>query len=519
MYQILIADDEAAERDVIRFLLKKFSFPLQITEAANGRDALELLQKKAFDILYTDIKMPFMDGLMLASQARRLYPHMPIIFFSGYDDFDYVKEALSLHVVNYILKPVDPDEFEKTIQSVLDTLKLWEQHKKDEQAAREAEKNHALYQLINNTGLTYLKSIYPRMDFSFAYEYHRLFLIQMEQDFFGFSATDEDTGFFPVNLTDILPENSHFINLNPSQNLLLFSGPKHRMEWYHDQAKLLSGHIKKRCHMNCYIAISSPFDGPENIARAYAEAERYLEERFFFANRPLYGEDAPEEKQLSSNELNDDDILKQIAADIQFKDSFGLRQNVTLLLERHKHHPQYSLIYTRFLCTSLLRLLLDGLGQNDANVFDTLAECIYSFRHFSEIETIINNLLDELISHLDSGQQSPTHAVQLVKQYVYQHYGEDLGLELLAQKVYLTPRYLSTMFSRETGCGINKFIKNVRMEKTRELLLNTNMKISDICQKVGYSNVSYFCKSFLEEYGLTPEKFRHQKEIAGERRS
>ncbi len=517
MYQILIADDEAAERDVIRFLLKKYDFPLQITEAANGRDALDLLQKKSFDILYTDIKMPFIDGLKLAGEARGLYPEMPIIFFSGYDDFDYVKEALSLHVVNYILKPVDPDEFEKTIRSVLDTLRLREQKSRREQKDLEAARNHALYQLINNTGISYLKSIDPRMDFTFAYEYHRLFLIQMEQDFFGFNASDEDTGFFPVNLADILPENSDFINLNPSQNLLLFSGPRHRMEWYHDQAKMLAGHIKKRCKMNCYIAISSPFDTPEAIARAYAEAERHLEERFFFANRQLYGEDASDKKQ-PPDESNDDALLKQIAADIQFKDSFSLRQNVTLLLDHHKNRTQYSLIYIRFLCTSLLRLLLDGLGQNSGNVFDTLAECIYSFRQFSEIEAIIRNLLDELASHLDSEQQSPKHAIQLVKQYVYQHYGEDLGLELLAEKVYLTPRYLSTMFSRETGCGINKFIKNVRMEKTRELLLNTNMKISDICQAVGYSNVSYFCKSFLEEYGLTPEKFRHQKENTGERR-
>ena len=96
----------------------------------------------------------------------------------------------------------------------------------------------------------------------------------------------------------------------------------------------------------------------------------------------------------------------------------------------------------------------------------------------------------------------------MVKQYVYAHYGEELCLSLLADKVYLTPRYLSTMFIQETGCGINKFIKNVRMEKAKELLLHTNMKINDICQKVGYSNVSYFCKSFMESFGTTPEKFR-----------
>lgn len=139
-----------------------------------------------------------------------------------------------------------------------------------------------------------------------------------------------------------------------------------------------------------------------------------------------------------------------------------------------------------------------------------MAESVFMARHFSLIETEILRLSEELCSQLDRSRQTPGHAVHLVTQYIHTHYGDDLCLNLLAQKVYLSPRYLSTMFIQETGCGINKYIKNVRMEKAKEFLLNTNMKINDICQKVGYSNVSYFCKSFVESFGTTPEKFRHQ---------
>lgn len=518
MYQILIVDDEQAEREVISFLLNKYDFPLQITEAPNGRTALELLEKKSFDILFTDIKMPFMGGLELAARAREHFPEMSIIFFSGYDDFEYVKEALSLHVVNYILKPVNPDEFQKTIAQVIDQIRRRETLSLQQKATEGFARNHMLYQLINNVNIHVLMSQYPHMDFSFAYAYHRLFLIQLEKDYFGSDAAGEDD-VSPLNLQGFLPQGSDFINLNPAQSLILFSGQKHRFEWYEQQAAILSALIRKQCRLECAIAISSPFQGPGDISSAYAEAERILEQRFFFTNRALYGGADDEKGAAAAAPVDDDEIIKQIEKDIQFKDAFSLKQNVTLLLNTYKAKTTYSHIYIRFLCTRLVKTLLDGLPGESAAAFDSLAKRIYDFRHFSEIEAIIMELTDALLPHLEQAQQSPRHAVQLVKQYIYSHYGEDLCLNLLADKVYLTPRYLSTMFIQETGCGINKFIKNVRMEKARELLLNTNMKINDICKKVGYGNVSYFCKSFMEDSGTTPDRFRRQKDGDGPERN
>ncbi|KLV26585.1 hypothetical protein ABW02_10840 [Niallia circulans] len=93
-------------------------------------------------------------------------------------------------------------------------------------------------------------------------------------------------------------------------------------------------------------------------------------------------------------------------------------------------------------------------------------------------------------------------------QYIHEHYAEDLSLNILADKVYLSPRYLSDVFIQETGSGINKYIKQVRMDAAKNLLIHTNMKINDICKQVGYQNISYFVRSFRESFGLSPEKFR-----------
>ena len=122
MISILIVDDEKLERKGIRFLLQKEEKDYQILEAVNGKDALGILQKQKVDILFSDIKMPYMDGLELSRRARELYPDLQIIIFSGYNDFSFAREALRYGVVDYVLKPVDPAEFKKTLDKVTENI-------------------------------------------------------------------------------------------------------------------------------------------------------------------------------------------------------------------------------------------------------------------------------------------------------------------------------------------------------------------------------------------------------------
>ena len=119
MLTILIVDDEKLERNGIKFLLKREREEFRILEAANGKDALGVLMREPVDILFSDVKMPYMSGLELAGHARELYPGLEIVIFSGYNDFSYAKEALRYGVVDYVLKPVDPEEFHRTLERVM----------------------------------------------------------------------------------------------------------------------------------------------------------------------------------------------------------------------------------------------------------------------------------------------------------------------------------------------------------------------------------------------------------------
>ena len=115
MIHTLIADDSKTELDVLLFLIEKNSLPLNAVTASNGEEALAALKKESFDLLITDIRMPFLDGLTLAKEALRLCPHIKIVISSGYQDFSYAKTAISLGVKEYLLKPVNPEEFTELI--------------------------------------------------------------------------------------------------------------------------------------------------------------------------------------------------------------------------------------------------------------------------------------------------------------------------------------------------------------------------------------------------------------------
>jgi two-component system response regulator YesN len=145
MFRILIADDDKIEREGIKFLMAKNGFPFDILEAKHGRAALELLQAHDVDVLLTDIKMPFMDGLQLAREARALKPQLKILILSGHGEFDYAKTAISLQVSNYLLKPIEPEEFRSVIAAVVQQLK-------EEQSAK---RQQADWQKVYEAGLVY----------------------------------------------------------------------------------------------------------------------------------------------------------------------------------------------------------------------------------------------------------------------------------------------------------------------------------------------------------------------------
>lgn len=216
MYKILIVDDERIERNGIRFLLGRLDMELEISEAVNGLDAWERLEKEDFDILLTDVKMPFMDGIELIDRAEKAGKKLSCVIFSGCNEFDYAKQAIRLGVTNYILKPVDPAEFSATMNKAFADIELAKADDEMKSRSREFISEHALYMLINGTGIEKIEREYGGLTLDFV-KYRRMMLMEFGHDFFG-------------KRGDTFAENeklkglgvSRYLNLNQQQELLFF---------------------------------------------------------------------------------------------------------------------------------------------------------------------------------------------------------------------------------------------------------------------------------------------------------
>ena len=153
MYRIIIVDDEKIERTGIRFLLGQMNREFEIFEAVNGKDALEWLEQNRVDILLTDIKMPFMNGIELLEQVSVKYPEIKKLIFSGYGEFEYARQAMRFGVEEYILKPVDPAEFKNVMQKIVDGLDSEKKEENRKAAEVSFFKEYVLNAIVNGAGI------------------------------------------------------------------------------------------------------------------------------------------------------------------------------------------------------------------------------------------------------------------------------------------------------------------------------------------------------------------------------
>lgn len=500
MLKILIVDDEEDEREVIRFLLNKYGFQMEIQTAANGLEALNMLKAKEPDILFTDVRMPFLMGTELAVRARELYPRLQILFFSGFDDFEYAKKALSVGAIDYILKPIHPEEFRKTMEAAVSRV-----GKQEEESLYR--RGHILSLLLGGSRVEFLRDKFG--DVEFLQEFVRMILMQFDTPVFDTEfSEDEDGGKLDRVVGKALEEQEFYtLNLNPRQAVVLLKDGTGCVAA--GQTELASEALQRLMsaafHRPCFLAVSPVFSSPDEICTAFSQAEQMLMDRFFYPETYIYPVtdlQSPE----SQNPIQDTVLIKAVEQAIRDQDIRGFSRGLDILFEKYGEKKEPSQIYIRYLFSQLAELLCRAL-PSPASIQETV-EQVYTCRNVSEIRTYISGLAKEVSQTFDHSADTPHHTIQIVKQHIKEHYAEDLSLERLAEVAYLSPRYLSDLFIRQTGCGINKYVKTLRMEKAGTMLLTTNKKVQDICLEVGYTNFSYFCRSFRDHFGSSPEGYR-----------
>lgn len=508
MYRMLVVDDEKTERECVRFLIEQSGLPLEVSEAGDGREALRRLKETdGADILFTDVQMPLMDGLELIREAEKLFPDMKILIFSSYADFEYARTALTLGVVNYILKPLIPEKLKKSLEGLIGQL--------DEEAASRKLKDrqqsfmlqYALQLSIsgNFAGSRVEPAVLKQLE-----QFRCMVLVDFNGDFL-----ENNSFVFYESLRCAMRLDMESLNLSPDQALLLLRTPvENPKEW---GMRLLS-HIQETFQISCWLAISKPLSGQASLKDACAAVEQQMERRFWEPQVHVFtGQDMEDAQDGAENGTDENRQLQQIKRALGNRDGAALQEALDSLFAKYRSRQNQSQIYVKFIFSNLLTTLYPFLNEMDGEkkTLDAMISDLYLQPDISEIVRMVQELASRIIGGFSSGPSIRREILEVID-YIGANYGKELSVERLASIVFLTPDYLSRLFKKSMGKSISQYIRQFRMEKARELLTGTNRKVIDIGEAVGYPNYSYFCQSFREYFGTSPERYRQERRLGDE---
>lgn len=275
MYTYLIVDDEMIERKGIRMLLSRMNIRENILEASNGEEALEVFEKEKIDVLLTDINMPFMDGIELLSRIHEEYPGTETVIFSGYDEFSYAKKAISYGVSAYILKPVNPEEFEKVVGEINEKIAKSEREEKRKDESMEFLREHLLYLMVNGQSRSAMQEkTQMLLDMSFVRDFCRMVLLECSNNYFEQVNSEQIE-----KMQSDLQMPFHYLNLNPQQSILFF-GEEPDGGWEAFGRKLYQ-YIREMWDQECFLAVSGEITPDCELYDAFAQTEQLMERRFY----------------------------------------------------------------------------------------------------------------------------------------------------------------------------------------------------------------------------------------------
>ncbi len=516
MYSILIVDDEKLERNGIKSLISKYELPFEVMEANNGRDALHFLQNNAVDILFTDIKMPSMDGIELSKHARALRPGLKIIIFSAYGEFDYAKQAIGLNVSHYILKPIDVDEFQTVMLKVIQQCNDEENTKKNQEKLLLGyeksivyEREKVLFRLLNdkelNAGIEE-KAINAGLDF--LKNHIQMIFIDCSKRFF-----DVNEEIFKGKLKNILKYNYDCFSLNEQQFIIFMYIPQYeylKKSELSEIGKAIKDFIEKGFELSCFTVIGRLADNTGSIHEEYNALEQVLEYRFFIEGSAiLFVEDYMTQNIHSSHYV--DEIVNKTYKFIEMSDRNSIRESIGLLYEYIKNTGGLSSIYVKHIFILIIKKILDTNQIKDIAKFSSHLETIYTTNNIGELKDIMTSIINDI--YTDSSlnvEEDNRKVIEQVLSLINNEYPYDLSVEYIADKVYMSPNYLGHLFKKQMGINITRYIMEFRLSHAKELLETTNLKVNGICKETGFSSNSYFIHLFRNYFGITPAQYRER---------
>lgn len=525
-YQVLLVDDEEEIRHGIRNRVDWEALGFQLAgDAENGQEALEMAESLRPDVVMTDIKMPFMNGLELCRRLSVKLPSAKLVVFSGFDDFDYAQQAIKAGVSEYILKPINAQEFADVLTRLkgqIDT-EISEQRNMETLRQRYQESLPLLCERFFDrlTGghilPTQLREQAQKLEISFDAPYYGVVVFYPDLQHGHGEALSGAQELIPVSVRRMVEE-----QLAPAFHLYSFISDTSTvavvwMERREDVLLLMeqSNQVCKQAHRFLEVTVSAGVGvvctSPIQIGRSFAGARDALDYRVLMGSgRAIYIEDVEPDQtaQVELTEQDERDLYHVVKLGTPEAIHATVHSILSRLYDARLPMQQYQ-IFLLELQAALIKLVRSYQLELD-EILGTELGRLQELGSVQELENWLAACCVKVSSQISRRRTDSTKQMaERAKSFVADHYQDcDLAVETLCEYLHVSPAYFSSVFKKEVGTSFINYLTGVRMEQAAQLLCGTDEKTYIISGEIGYSDPNYFSYVFKRYFGVSPTKYR-----------
>ncbi|MBQ6509378.1 MAG: helix-turn-helix domain-containing protein [Flexilinea sp.] len=523
MYQIFVVEDEVLIRQSIRNVIENMHGPYALCgEASDGEMALAMMQDLMPDILLTDIRMPFLDGFGLIKNAKAMMPWLKIVIISGFGDFESAQKAISLGVDQYLLKPVRQTDLIRVIEEMAGQIEKSKSEREaalpeglDEEEVLKVLRQHFMRQLLYDEADT--GKLVDRMQ--------RLKLDIMRKHYLVAVSS-----FDSPHVDHRLLENTVVKVLNETQTLMVYFNNADRMtilaydndpEALNERVYLFLSILRHELLDVCPVittVISNDVQRLGEISEAYRTANGLLKTVSGIAAGQVIN--VSDTAQVSANIIQQNSLFgDEFRQKLQYADPGDAEKLLDEVFKSPANEQLNSRLMRYNALIALVKITVQMIARAnpDADEKDIAAQLSSQYDILAAagskagFRETAGGLIEKALSARqgNSGEIRYHHVINQAEQYVKENFCDpNISLISVANHVCMSAAYFSTVFSQTTGQSFIAYLTAMRMEKAKELLTTTNMKLSDIALEIGYNEPNYFSHVFRKTTGISPKEYR-----------
>lgn len=545
MLKTFLVEDEVVIREMIKKMIPWEQYGFELAgEAADGEMALPLILKSKPDLLITDIKMPFMDGLTLCRLVKKELPDIRIVILSGYDDFNYAKQAISIGVEDYLLKPITKNAFIKRLEEIHNRY----EHEKTQREYYEKFRLE-MQEYEKNASRDFFETL-VRADSDLAELYRRADKLNLDivAEAYNILIFTPDTSEGNYNSYEACSDweaevqdkiNTYFLN-HPVAILfrhqvfsyaILVKGQKDTIEKNTEECVKAIQDIMDQTERRTdwFIAVGKSADRLSMLGHSYRTAVRANSFRYLYDGHILDYQSLEAQKENPSDSRREDSVqLRNVninalnPAILQKFLSSGLAEEVDDFIRDYFNaigqEPMGSLVFRNYVVLNVRFSVLSFLkklgcddseisGQEMENIMDETGKTIEAAVAYC------GKILKKAIALRDENAGDQNRSVlKLAVDFIDHNYmDEEISLNKAAHVANVSANHFSALFSQNMGQTFTEYLTDLRMSKAKELLRCTAMRSSEIAGEVGYKDAHYFSYLFKKTQGMTPSEYRKMR--------